>query len=203
MLKHGGGERPNMRNPLIATTICAALITVVPPATAETTIDVPIKIRNCSSCMINAEALVGEDDGWSQTVRLRKGEGVLHVPTSVADFAVFVRKGKYLGHSNSAALIVMAYTGEEIGSPISNKRSRTSKSGFVCVPPAEGLVIRARVKLMKTPRYKGWSSDQTFMKKYVRAWATPTLPSVPDVYDTGPWPTKNGAAAAQQIICGD
>ena len=192
-----------MRKPLIATTICAALVAAVPPAIAETTIDIPIQIKNCSSCMIDAEALVGENDGWSQMVRLRDGEGVLHVPTSVSDFSVFVRKGKYLGHSNSAALIVMAYTGEEIGFPITNKRSRTSKSGFVCLPPADGLVIRARVELMKTPHYKGWRSDQTFMKKYVRAWATPTLPSVPDVYDTGPWPTTNGAAAAQQTICGD
>lgn len=192
-----------MKMPLIATTVCAALVMTVAPATAETTIDVPIKVKNCASCMVYASALVGENDGWDQTVRLRSGAGVLHVPSRVPDFQVHISKAGYLGHSNSAALIMMAYNGEEVGSPISNKRSRTSISGFVCVPPAEGLVIRARVKLMKTPHYKGWRSDHTFMKKYVRAWATPTLPSVQDVYDTGPWPTKNGAAAAQQTICGD
>lgn len=71
------------------------------------------------------------------------------------------------------------------------------------MPLSKGLVIRARAKLIRTPHYKGWRKDQTFMKKYVRAWATPTLPSVPDVYDNGPWPTKKGAASAQQNICGD
>ena len=71
------------------------------------------------------------------------------------------------------------------------------------MPLSEGLVIRARVKLFKAPRYKGWRQDQSFSKKYVRAWATPTLPSVPDVHDNGPWPTKKGAAAAQQTICGN
>lgn len=192
-----------MKTPLIATTTCSVLAITVAPATAKTTIDVPIKVKNCASCMINAMALVG-DDGWDQTVRLRNGAGVLRVPSRVSDFQIHIRKGEwYAGAPNSAALIVMAYTGEEVGSPISNKRSRTSKSGFVCVPLSEGLVIRARVKLIKAPRYSGWRKDHTFSKKYIRAWASPTLPSVPDVYDNGPWPTERGAAGTQQTICGD
>ena len=193
-----------MKMSLIATTTCAALVIAVAPANAVTTIDVPIKIKNCQSCLIYASSTARAGGAYlDQTVRLRKGAGVLHVPSGVSNFQINVSKGRYLGHSNSAALIVMAYTGEVVGSPISNKRSRTSKSAFVCVPLSEGLVIRARVRLMKTPHYKGWRKDQTFHKKFVRAWASPTLPSVPDVYDRGPWPTNKGAAAAQQTICGD
>lgn len=192
-----------MKLSLIAMTTCAGLLTTVAPATGGTTVDVPIKIKNCASCMINAVALVG-DSGWSQMLRLRHGAGVLQVPSRVSDFQIHIRKGEWdVGAPNSAALIVMAYTGEEVGSRISNKRSRTSRSGFVCVPLSEGLVIRARVKLIKTPHYRGWRQDHTFSKKYVRAWASPTLPSVPDVYDNGPWPTDRGAAGTQQVICGD
>ena len=194
-----------MKMPLIAMTTCAALVVALPPATAETTIDVPIKIKNCKSCLVYASSTARPGGAYlDQTVRLRNGAGVLRVPSRVSNFQVHIRKGEwYAGAPNSAALIVMAYTGEEVGSPISNKRSRTSRSGFVCVPLSKGLVIRARVKLFKAPRYKGWRKDHSFSKKYVRAWATPTLPSVPDVYDNGPWPTKKGAAAAQQTICGN
>ena len=36
----------------IAMTTCAARVVVVPPATVETTIDVPIQIKNCKSCLV-------------------------------------------------------------------------------------------------------------------------------------------------------
>lgn len=98
-----------------------------------------------------------------------------------------VRKGIYSG-VGSAALIVMAYTGEAVGSPVSDKRSLTSRSGLVFVPLSEGLAIRVRVKLMRTPLKDRVYVNEPSQNKYVRAWASPTLPAVVDVYDTGPTP---------------
>lgn len=179
----------------------AALVLTTSPAPAATTIDVPLKFKNCASCMVSAWALDG-GKGWNQTVRLRNGKGVLRVPVRVSDFQVEVRKGIYSG-VGSAALVVMAYTGESVGSRISDKRSRTSRSGLVCLPLSEGLVIRAQVRLMRTPRKERVYVDQPSQNKYVRAWASPTLPAVTDVYDKGPNATRRGAVSAVQVICGD
>ncbi len=190
-----------MKTTLSVSATAMALAITLTPATAQTTIDVPIKMKNCASCTITALALVRNGD-WDQTVRLRNGEGILRVPSGVSDFQVGVRKGIYSG-AGAAALLVMAYTGEDVGSRVSNKRSRASKSGLVCLPLAQGLVIRARVKLMKTPRKERFYVGQPSQNKYVRAWAVPTLPAVVDVYDKGPNDTRRGAASAVQVICGD
>lgn len=189
-----------MRAPLIAAAVCAALLPGT-PALAESTIEVPIQIKNCQSCMVTAQS---NQFGafWDQTVRLRRGLGILRVPSTVTDFQVAVEKGRYYGYDNSAAVIVMAYRGETIGSPISNKRSRTSHGGFMCVPLADGLIIRARAKAVKTPHYKGWRKDLLFKKKYLRVWATPTLPSVPTIGDDLPLATRKGALAVQNTVCG-
>lgn len=185
----------------IAASTCAALLVTVAPAAAETTIEVPIQVKGCQSCMVFAQS-VQSGVFWDQAVRLRGGSGILRVRSTVTDFQVGVEKGRYYGYDNSAAVIVMAYRGEVVGSPISNKRSRTSRGGSICVPVAEGLVIRARVKLVKTPRYKGWRKDDLFKKKYLRVWATPTLPSVPTIGDDLPLATKKGALAVQNVLCG-
>lgn len=190
-----------MRTASMVVATSAALIVTTSPAIAQPTIEVPLKFTNCGSCLVTAWALVGNGD-WTQTVRLRNGSGSLQVPANVSDFQVEVRKGIYSG-VGSAALVVIAYTGEPVGSRISNKRSRTSRSGLVCVPLSEGLKIRARVKLMPTPRKERVYVNEPSQNKYVRAWATPTLPAVTDVYGTGPNTTKRGAASAVQIICGD
>jgi hypothetical protein len=190
-----------MHTTLAVSATAMALAISLAPATAQTTIDVPIKLKNCASCTITAWALVGNGD-WNQEIRLRNGAGVLRVPSRVSDFQVEVRKGIYSA-PGAAALLVMAYTGEEVGSRVSNKRSRASKSGLVCLPLSKGLVIRARVKLMKTPRKERFYVGQPSQNKYVRAWAVPTLPAVVDVYDKGPNDTRRGAASAVQVICGD
>ena len=99
-----------MKMSLIATTTCAALVIAVAPANAVTTIDVPIKIKNCQSCLIYASSTARAGGAYlDQTVRLRKGAGVLRVPSRVSNFQVHIRKGEwYAGAPNSAALIVMA-----------------------------------------------------------------------------------------------
>lgn len=173
------------------------------PAHAETLIEVPIQVSNCQSCEVFAQSIDSGGDFWDQAVRLSQGSGVLRVPVSVPSFQVSIQKGRYAGYDNSAALIVMAYRGESVGSSISNRRSRTSKAGFVCAPLAQGLAISASVRLMKTPRYRGWRKDPLFKPKYIRAWASPALPSVPSRYSKGyPLTTKKGAIAVQNVICG-
>lgn len=104
------------------------------PAHAETLIEVPIQVSNCQSCEVFAQSIDSGGDFWDQAVRLSQGSGVLRVPVSVPSFQVSIQKGRYAGYDNSAALIVMAYRGESVGSSISNRRSRTSKAGFVCAP---------------------------------------------------------------------
>ena len=127
----------------------------------------------------------------------------MRVPVSVPNFQVSIQKGRYSGYDNSAALIVMAYRGETVGSTISNRRSRTSEAGFVCAPLAQGLAITATVRLVKAPRYRGWRKDPLFKPRYIRAWASPTLPSVPSRSSKGfPLSAKKGAIAVQNVICG-
>ena len=174
------------------------------PARAETLIEVPIRVSNCQSCEVFAQGIDNNGDFWDQAVRLRNGVGAFQVPVTVPDFQVSVQKGRYFGYDNSSALIVMAYRGEEVGSPISNRRSRTSKAGFVCLPTTEGLSIRAKVRLVKTPKYPGWRTDPLYKPKYVRAWASPTLPSEPSRSNPQALPlsTKKGAIAVQNVICG-
>jgi len=182
------------------------LVVVLPasPAHAESTVEVPIQVSNCPSCEVFAQGIDEFGDFWDQAVRLRNGVGAFQVPVSVPDFQVSVQKGRYYGYDNSSALIVMAYRGEEVGTPISNRRSRTSKAGFVCLPTTEGVSIRAKVRLVKTPKYRGWRTDPLFKRKYVRAWASPTLPSEPSRANSQglPLSTKKGAIAVQNVICG-
>ena len=173
------------------------------PARAETFIEVPIQVSKCQSCEVFAQGIADDGEWWDQAVRLSQGAGVLRVPDSVPSFQVSIQKGRYAGYDNSAALIVMAYRGESVGSSISNRRSRTSKAGFVCAPLAQGLAISATVRLVKTPRYRGWRKDPLFKPRYIRAWASPTLPSVPSRSSKGfPLSAKKGAIAVQNVICG-
>ena len=183
-----------------------ALVVALPvsPGQAETTVEVPIQVSSCSSCEVFAQGIDEFGDFWDQAVRLRNGVGAFQVPVTVPDFQVSVQKGRYFGYDNSSALIVMAYRGEAVGSPISNRRSRTSKAGFVCLPTTAGVSIRAKVRLVKTPKYPGWRTDPLFKRKYVRAWASPTLPSEPSRSNPQglPLSTKKGAIAVQNVICG-
>lgn len=182
-----------------------ALVTLpASPGHAESTVEVPIQVSNCSSCEVFAQGIDEFGDFWDQAVRLRNGVGAFQVPVSVPDFQVSVHKGRYFGYDNSSALIVMAYRGEEVGSAISNRRSRTSNAGFVCLPTTAGVSIRAKVRLVKTPKYPGWRTDPLFKRKYVRVWASPTLPSQATVRNSQglPLSTKKGAIAVQNVICG-
>jgi len=56
---------------------------------------------------------------------------------------------------------------------------------------------------MKTPLKDRVYVNEPSQNKYVRAWASPTLPAVVDVRDTGPNTTRKGATSAVQVICGD
>lgn len=188
----------------IAVSAISLMAIPLAPAQAETSIQVPIQVGHCASCEVFAQGIESDGDFWVQAVRLRHGVGTLQVPISVPSFQVAIEKGRIYGYDNSSALIAMAYRGETVGSPISNRRSRTSKAAFVCVPTTEGLAIRAEVRLIKSKRYPGWRDDPLFKPKYIRAWASPTLPSVPTRYseDELPLATKKGAVAVQNVMCG-
>ncbi len=183
----------------------AGSLQLAAPAQAQDTV-VPVRIRDCPACMIYA----GTADysypyrNWSQTVRLRDGTGTLQIPTWVTSIQIGVQKGRWSGPGTQSQ-IVYQYVGETPGLPISYKRARTSRGGYMCIAPTPGLVINARAVLRKTKRYKGWRQDPLFDKKEVLVWATPTLQGL-STYNRyqqdAPLATEHGLIGVQNTVCG-
>ena len=183
----------------------AGSLQLAAPAQAQDTV-VQVQIQDCAACMIYA----GTADysypyrNWSQTVRLRKGRGTLHIPTWVTSIQIGVQKGRWSGPGTQSQ-IVYQYVGETPGLPISYKRANTSLGGYMCIAPTPELVINARAVLRKTKPYKGWRKDPLFDKKEVLVWATPTLQGLSTYnryQENSPLATERGLIGVQNTVCG-
>ena len=138
-------------------------------------------------------------------VRLRNGAGTLQIPTWVTSIQIGVQKGRWSGPGTQSQ-IVYQYVGETPGLPVSYKRARTSRGGYMCIAPTPGLVINARAVLRTTKRYKGWRKDPLVDKKEVLVWATPTLQgkSTYNRYqEDSPLAAQRGLIGVQNTVCGE
>lgn len=194
------------RRVVVAMAVSAMAMGLPLPAQAQDSV-VQVEIEDCASCMIWASTADYSYPyrGWTQNVRLRAGKGVLSVPDWVTSMQIGVEKGKWSGPGVSSQ-IVFQYWGEAPGLPISYKRARSSRAGFMCIAPAPDLVIQAKAVLRKTKRYKGWKKDPLFDHKEVLVWASPTLQGLGTYNKYGEnnaIATQRGLIGTQNTVCGD
>lgn len=173
------------------------------PAVADKT--VAIEATGCPSCTVSlasVEQIEPYDPynpktrGFRETFRLVRGRVLVSVPSWVDSLQVGVTTKGGVSGPGSETTVAWQYRGYAIGEAVGNGMSRRGNAARICAPVDDGVTLRFRVDRDRGP--KRWRKDPTINgRRYLRAWASPTIRGLGDFYET-----QRGYAGAQNSACG-